>query len=188
MEITPYTRMVFYHETDRMDIVNHSNYIHMAEEARVDFMDKIGVGYNQMEEEGIMLPVLGVTCEYKHSLHFGEHLAVYSYITKYNGFKLELRYDILCVETGQLCAVATSSHCFTNTKIKPMRIRDKFPEMHAFFQKAMEVTYPEHYNFDLQNTAKGSHERISAFSRLPFFNVCLFLPADAEVRDTRTFS
>ena len=37
MEITPYTRMVFYHETDRMDIVNHSNYIHMAEEARVDF-------------------------------------------------------------------------------------------------------------------------------------------------------
>ena len=34
MEITPYTRMVFYHETDRMDIVNHSNYIHMAEEAR----------------------------------------------------------------------------------------------------------------------------------------------------------
>lgn len=34
-----------------MDIVNHSNYIHMAEEARVDFMDKIGVGYNQMEEE-----------------------------------------------------------------------------------------------------------------------------------------
>ena len=40
MEITPYTRMVFYHETDRMDIVNHSNYIHMAEEARVDFMEK----------------------------------------------------------------------------------------------------------------------------------------------------
>ena len=46
MEITPYTRMVFYHETDRMDIVNHSNYIHMAEEARVDFMEKIGIGYS----------------------------------------------------------------------------------------------------------------------------------------------
>ena len=70
-------RMVFYHETDRMDIVNHSNYIHMAEEARVDFMEKIGIGYSRMEEQGIMLPVLGVTCEYKHSLHFGEHLAAY---------------------------------------------------------------------------------------------------------------
>ena len=93
-----------------------------------------------------MLPVLGVTCEYKHSLHFGEHLAVYSYITKYNGFKLELRYDIVCIETGQLCAVATSSHCFTDTKIKPMRIRDKFPEMHAFF--------PESHGSDLSGTLK----------------------------------
>ena len=61
MRITPYTRMVFYHETDRMDIVNHSNYIHMMEEARVDFMDKIGVGYERMEQQGIMLPVLGIT-------------------------------------------------------------------------------------------------------------------------------
>ena len=141
MQITPYTRMVFYHETDRMDIVNHSNYIHMTEEARVDFMGKIGVGYQEMEDQGLMLPVLGVSCTYKNSLHFGEHLAVYSYITKYNGFKLELRYDIYCVETGKLCAVATSAHCFTDTKIKPMRIADKYPEIHAFFLKAKEVAY-----------------------------------------------
>ena len=168
MEITPYTRMVFYHETDRMDIVNHSNYIHMAEEARVDFMDKIGVGYNQMEEEGIMLPVLGVTCEYKHSLHFGEHLAVYSYITKYNGFKLELRYDILCVETGQLCAVATSSHCFTDTKIKPMRIRDKFPEMHAFSRRQWKslIRNTKTLTYRIQQKAA-----MNAFQR---FHGCLF--------------
>lgn len=143
MQITPYTRMVYYHETDRMDIVNHSNYIHMTEEARVDFMGKIGVGYEEMESQGVMLPVLGITCEYKNSLHFGEHLAVYSYITKYNGFKLELQYDIVCVETGKLCAIGTSSHCFTNTKIKPIRIKNNYPEMHTFFQKAMEVSYPK---------------------------------------------
>ncbi len=143
MQITPYTRMVYYHETDRMDIVNHSNYIHMTEEARVDFMNKIGVGYHDMEAQGILLPVLGVTCTYKHSLHFGEHLAVYSTITRYNGFKLELQYEIRCVETGALCATATSSHCFTNANLKPMRIRDKFPQMHAFFTQAMEVTYAE---------------------------------------------
>ena len=45
------------------------------------------------------------------------------------------------METGKLCAVATSSHCFTDTKIKPMRIADKYPEIHAFFLKAKEVTY-----------------------------------------------
>lgn len=141
MQIKPYVRMVFYHETDRMDIVNHSNYVHMMEEARVDFMNQIGVGYDTMEKKGIMLPVLGISCQYKHSLRFGEHLAVYSYITKYNGFKLELRYEIRCVESGLLCAVGTSSHCFTNTDIKPMRIMNKYPEIHSFFQSAKEVEY-----------------------------------------------
>lgn len=141
MKITPYTRMVFYHETDRMDIVNHSNYIHMMEEARVDFMNKIGVGYEEMESQGVMLPVLGLSCQYKNSLHFGEHLSVYTYITKYNAFRLELRYDIRCTETGKLCAAGTSAHCFTDTSIKPIRIADKYPEMHAFFQKAAEASY-----------------------------------------------
>ncbi len=143
MEVTPYTRMVFYHETDRMDVVNHSNYIHMMEEARVDFMGKIGVGYEEMEAQGVMLPVLGLSCQYKNSLHFGEHLAVYTYVTLYNAFKLELRYDIYCVETGKLCATGTSAHCFTNTAIKPMRIGVKYPEMHALFQKAADAVYPE---------------------------------------------
>lgn len=124
-----------------MDIVNHSNYIHMTEEAHVDFMNKISVGYEEMEAQGVMFPVLGVTCQYKRSLHFGENLAVYSYITKYNGFKLDLRYDIRCVENDALCAVAISSRCFTNTKIKSIRIAEKYPEMHRFFQEALQVEY-----------------------------------------------
>ncbi|MCC8110855.1 MAG: acyl-CoA thioesterase [Ruminococcus sp.] len=133
--------MVFYHETDRMDIVNHSNYIYMTEEARVDFMGKIGVSYEAMEKQGVMLPVLGVTCRYLRSLHFVEHFSVYSYITKYNSFKLELKYEIFCTKSGEKCAISTSSHYFTNTSIKPIRICDKYPEMDTFFQLATEISY-----------------------------------------------
>ncbi len=143
MEITPYERMVFYHETDRMDIVNNANYIHMIEEARIDFMRKTGIGYDEMEKQGILLPVLEVTCQYKNSLHFGEHFAVRTYISKYNGFRLALRYEITCVETGTLCATATSLHCFTDTQIHPLRIRETFPEIHQFFLAAQGVTYPK---------------------------------------------
>lgn len=143
MEIQPYTRMVFYHETDRMDIVNHSNYVHMMEEARVDFMNKIGVGYDKMEEKGILLPVLELTCKYLHPLHFGEHIAVFSHITKYNSFKLQLQYEICCVEhDNEVCATGISNHCFTDASMKPMRIRDKFPDLHQFFLNAMEAIYP----------------------------------------------
>ena len=41
-KIEPYVRPVFYYETDRMGIVHHSNYIRWMEEARMDWMDKIG--------------------------------------------------------------------------------------------------------------------------------------------------
>ena len=37
-----YTHRVKYYETDKMGVTHHSNYVRWMEEARVDFMDKIG--------------------------------------------------------------------------------------------------------------------------------------------------
>ena len=37
-----YKRKVHYYETDQMGIVHHSNYIRWFEEARIDFLEKIG--------------------------------------------------------------------------------------------------------------------------------------------------
>ena len=60
-----YEHKVQYYETDKMQITHHSNYIRFMEEARIDFLDQIGWGYDKMEEQGILSPVVGVTCEYK---------------------------------------------------------------------------------------------------------------------------
>lgn len=141
MEITPYTRMVFYYESDRMDIVHHANYIRMAEEARVDFMAKIGLPYDKLEARGILLPLLSASCRYLRPLRFGEHLEVYTKIERYNGFHLDLCYDIFCVESGALCTKAETCHCFTNSALKPLRVRDKYPEIHRFFLEARKATY-----------------------------------------------
>ena len=45
MKISPYLHKVQYYETDCMQIVHHSNYIRFFEEARVDFLEKLGVSY-----------------------------------------------------------------------------------------------------------------------------------------------
>lgn len=59
----PYIRKVQYHETYKMGVAHHSNYIKWMEEARVDFLDQIGYGYVKLEEDGIISPVLSVECE-----------------------------------------------------------------------------------------------------------------------------
>ena len=52
MEICPYKHTVQYYETDRMGITHHSNYIRWMEEARVDFLEQAGWGYDKLEEAG----------------------------------------------------------------------------------------------------------------------------------------
>ena len=61
-----FERTAKYYETDQMGIVHHSNYIRWFEEARIELMNYVGLPYRQMEENGILIPVLGVTCNYKH--------------------------------------------------------------------------------------------------------------------------
>ena len=75
-----YRRKVFYYETDQMGIVHHSNYIRWFEEARIDYMEQLGLGYDKMEEQGIISPVLSVEASYLRMLHFGDSVEIESWL------------------------------------------------------------------------------------------------------------
>ena len=60
--MTTYTHKVQYYETDQMAFVHHSNYIRWFEEARIDFMEKLGAPYDKMEQMGFISPVRTVNC------------------------------------------------------------------------------------------------------------------------------
>ena len=53
-----YKHEVKYYECDRMGITHHSNYVRFMEEARVDWMDQVGYGFDRMEAEGVVSPVV----------------------------------------------------------------------------------------------------------------------------------
>jgi len=55
-----YVHKVNYYETDKMGLTHHSNYIRFMEEARVDFMEQLGFGYEKMEAEGVGSPVIAI--------------------------------------------------------------------------------------------------------------------------------
>ena len=68
----PYIHVVRYYECDKMGITHHSNYIRFMEEARIDWMDQLGYGFERMEAEGVVSPVIGLSCQYKHTTTFRE--------------------------------------------------------------------------------------------------------------------
>lgn len=47
-----YRRTVQYYETDKMGITHHANYIKWMEEARIGFLDSIGLPFQSVEAMG----------------------------------------------------------------------------------------------------------------------------------------
>lgn len=133
-----YEHKTQYYETDQMGIIHHSNYIRWFEEARVHLMDQLGFTYAQMEADGIISPVLSVSCQYKTMTHFGDTVVVETQIEKYNGIKLELSYEVRDKETGEVRCLGTSSHCFLDREGKVISLRKGWDIYHQGFQRAVE--------------------------------------------------
>lgn len=133
-----YQHKVQYYETDQMGIVHHSNYIRWFEEARPDYMERLGIGYEKMEEQGILSPVLSVTADYLRMVHFGDTVSIDCQIREYNGIKLTLVYDVVLDKTGMVHCRGTSKHCFINREGRPLSLKHSAPEFHEMFMKDMQ--------------------------------------------------
>lgn len=143
MEKIIYRRPVQYYETDRMQIVHHSNYIRWMEEIRVAFMKEHGMPYHQLEADGILMPVLGVTCQYQIPLQFGDIFSAGCHITDYNGVRLTLSYEIYKEGCDRCCVTGTSQHCFTNADRKPIRLPHRNAALHDLFLSLLEQDIAE---------------------------------------------
>lgn len=138
MEYKPYSRRVHYYETDQMGIVHHSNYIRWFEEARLDFMDQLGVSYPELEQQGVIIPVVDVQCAYRVSARYGDTVQIIPVLTKYTGVRMCFTYEVRFTD-GTLCAEGSSSHCFVDTAHKPISIKRKVPKLHTLFTGLVEA-------------------------------------------------
>ena len=124
-----YIHKVHYHETDRMGITHHSNYIKWMEQARVHYLDQIGYGYARMEREGIISPVIGIECQYKHTTTFDDEVCIRVEVEEFRGVRLVIRYRMTKVSDGTTVLTGRSTHCFTTPAGKPIILKKQFPEL-----------------------------------------------------------
>ena len=124
-----YKHTVQYYETDKMGITHHSNYIRWMEESRVDYLEKRGYGYDRLEKEGVISPVVSVECSYKKPTTFMDEISIDVSVEKFNGVKLIIGYK-MTNQNGIVVCEARSTHCFLNEKGIPIRIEKEFPEFY----------------------------------------------------------
>ena len=136
---TIFERKINYYETDRMGVVHHSNYIRFLEEARCYLLNEIEMPFSLLEENGITIPVLGVNCNYKYHVTFGDTILINTFVKEYSGVRMTVGYDVKDKKTGRTVLIGETQHCFTNKDLKPINLKRHKPEFSKKFEDLLKI-------------------------------------------------
>jgi acyl-CoA thioester hydrolase len=85
---------VRYAETDQMGYVYYGNYAMYFEVARVEALRAAGFSYRQMEEDGIIMPVLELQTQFIKPGKYDELLTVKTIIPELPGVRIKFEYEV----------------------------------------------------------------------------------------------
>ncbi len=106
---------VRYGETDQMAYVYYGNYAQYFEVARVEWMRKLGISYKELEEQGIMLPVLKLEVNYHKPGKYDDLLTIKTIVKKKPSVRIEFHFEIYN-EANELLTTGFTSLVFIDMK------------------------------------------------------------------------
>ena len=123
---------VRYAETDQMGVVYHGNYAQYFELGRTEWLRSLGITYKSMEENGVMLPVISLTTQFKKSALYDDVLTITTSLKKKPVVKIEFEYEIVN-QKNELVTTGNAVLAFMNMKTgKPIACPDYLLEKLGF--------------------------------------------------------
>ncbi len=127
-----------YGETDMMGIVHHSVYALYYEQARVDFIKQFGITYLQLEQNGLMLPLINLGCSYKLPVKFADEIVVETTVSEIKPAKIRFEYKLYNSDS-QLVNCGFTEHGFVDsTTFKPVNAKKKFADIYTQLEESIE--------------------------------------------------
>jgi acyl-CoA thioester hydrolase len=121
---------VRYAETDQMGIVHHSNYYVYFEAAREDFILGSGISYKEMEDLGIMMPLVETQCKYSEGAKYADKLIIETRLEELSPIKVALQYAVIREEDGKQLAKGKTVQAFVDKEtFKVLNLKRRFPEL-----------------------------------------------------------
>lgn len=102
---------VRYSETDQMGYVYYGNYAQYFEVARVESLRSLGITYKELEEEGIMLPVLDFSIKYFKPAFYDDLLSIKVMIPVLPATRIIFEYET-SNQSGEIINKATTTLVF----------------------------------------------------------------------------
>lgn len=116
-----------YGETDRMGYVYYGRYLEYFEVARTEMIRSCGLSYREMEESGVMLPVIHSEIEYKIPVLYDENMQVKVMIFDVPAVRLQTFYEVTTSGSDDIHVFGEVSLCFMDAQTRrPCRAPEFF--------------------------------------------------------------
>jgi acyl-CoA thioester hydrolase len=94
---------VRYCETDRMAVAHHGSYVAWFEEARTEWMRARGKTYRELEDEGNLLQVVELVCNYHKPVDYDDVVAIAVRVAEAGKAALTIAYECRRERDGAVC-------------------------------------------------------------------------------------
>lgn len=105
-----------------MGVVYHTHYIDYFENARTEALRSIGLPYREIEESGVIMPVVDVFVRYHRPAYYDDLLAV---VTRFGGIpdlRVPIDYEVRRSENDDRVASGRITLCFVDReRNRPVR-------------------------------------------------------------------
>ena len=112
---------VRYSETDQMGVVHHGNYAQYLELSRIEWLEKLGISYRSMEENGMMLPVYEMSFKFLKPAFFDDKLKIVTRLKKLPNVKIEFSYEIYNQHKELLTTASTTLVVMDSKTRRPVK-------------------------------------------------------------------
>lgn len=110
-----------------MGYVYYGRYLEYFEVARTEMIRSYGLSYREMEESGVMLPVIHSEIEYKIPILYDEEMFVKVMVFDVPLVRLQTFYEVRTAQSDNIHVFGEVSLCFADSETrKPCRAPDSF--------------------------------------------------------------
>jgi acyl-CoA thioester hydrolase len=132
-----------------MGVVFHGNYVNWFEIGRTEWVRAAGYAYKEIEERGLLLPVVDLQCRYALPARYDDLVLVCTRIADCTPLRVEFASQIRRVAPdvfqsgwmnvqeelpGELLVDGGTKHVWVNTEWQPVRLNKTLPELYELMR------------------------------------------------------
>jgi len=124
-----------YADTDRSEVVYHSNYLRYFELGRASLMRDVAYPYREIEDSGFVYPIIDLGITFYKPLYYDDLIWIHTRPIELERVKLKFDYLITLAGTDELVCRGFTQHCALNKAGRPVAVDPKTVHLWKSFPK-----------------------------------------------------